>query len=480
MNTPNQVRFIRNRAPAALLAALLAAASLSAAVYTWDPANTGNGATIDAGSGTWDVESTNAIWNDAGANVAWAQTSSTVGLHSAIFGGADAIAGSPYIVTLGSSVATVTSVRFNNSGYVLTAATGSSPVLNTPQIFTATNKSATISGPVSVRFSGTSHFAGYGILTVKDGASLALTTGGNLGFGSGTRVVVEAGGDIASSAAILVGSTNYDGSTSRVTVNGGSLRATGTGANIVLINSASLSADTTSLSTVLTLTSGVISNAAPGGGVRFGGANSSISSAISGTIHLDGGVLTTARVYEGSGTAVTGYNSTFNFNGGTLQALSNTTVGGTFLRFLNNAFVKAGGAFIDTNGATITIAQPLITDATSLGGGLTKLGAGVLTLTGANTYTGPTNISAGTLNVDAPYSAITAATVSPSARLQITSGATASSLPAITLQGGSILGLNLGSYNASNLATAQVATLTLRGITTWISLAPIFRSAVIH
>ena len=57
--------------------------------------------------------------------------------------------------------------------------------------------------------------------------------------------------------------------------------------------------------------------------------------------------------------------------------------------------MQAGGAIIDSAGHTVSINQALL-DGTG-GGGLTKLGAGTLYLNGANTYTGPTLVNAGTL-----------------------------------------------------------------------------------
>ncbi|RYD46152.1 MAG: hypothetical protein EOP85_08005, partial [Verrucomicrobiaceae bacterium] len=108
-------------------------------------------------------------------------------------------------------------------------------------------------------------------------------------------------------------------------------------------------------------------------------------------LNLDGGTLVVNNVVEGNA----GATSTFNFNGGTLRARQNN---GNFMSGLNNAFVKAGGANIDSNGFAITIGQNLLTDAVSTGGGLNKGGANILTLTGANTYTGNTNINGGAVS----------------------------------------------------------------------------------
>ena len=64
--------------------------------------------------------------------------------------------------------------------------------------------------------------------------------------------------------------------------------------------------------------------------------------------------------------------------------------------------MQAGGAIIDANGFDITVGHPIIHDAslgTTADGGLTKNSTGTLTLTGNNTYTGPTTINAGTLQI---------------------------------------------------------------------------------
>ena len=88
------------------------------------------------------------------------------------------------------------------------------------------------------------------------------------------------------------------------------------------------------------------------------------------------------------------------FGGGALQFLSG---------FISNRAVtlNSGGGTFDTNGN-----GPLLTGSISGPGGLTKVGIGDLTLAGASTYSGPTNVLLGTLaagatNVFSPASAFT-------------------------------------------------------------------------
>jgi fibronectin-binding autotransporter adhesin len=122
--------------------------------------------------------------------------------------------------------------------------------------------------------------------------------------------------------------------------------------------------------------------------------------------HLNGGTLTVPQVRKAGGSSV----ATFNFNGGTLKPTANST---TFLQGLSAANVQFGGAIIDTDGKNITVNQAL-----PGGGGLTKKGAGTLTLAGANTYTGNTVVSNGSLALNGSGS------IANSPNINVTAGAT--------------------------------------------------------
>jgi len=81
----------------------------------------------------------------------------------------------------------------------------------------------------------------------------------------------------------------------------------------------------------------------------------------------------------------------FNFNGGTLRARDNNA---DFIT-ADTVEIKSGGATIDTAGKEVWVTKGM-----EGAGGLTKTGAGLLRLTGANTFSGTTAVSQGTLTVD--------------------------------------------------------------------------------
>ncbi len=375
----------------ALLTALAVSPTALALTYTWDPANTANGTTIDAGNGNWntittDLGGTNTVWNTAGSNVIWAQTSAIVPLHSAVFSAADDLG--TYAITVGESLA-ANGLTFSNSGYTLSAASGVSiRVTAATGISVAAGKSATIGTNVTVQKNSGFIISGGGTLNIT---GVVRTSSGNgaIRITGGTTVNVGTGGQLNAGAGMNVG----EGTSGSVNVNGGTMSFGGDAATNVLAlanNAAAVSAD-------FTLTSGTVTNGANSGGLQFG---SSAANSGSSTFHLDGGTLTVARVFEGE----TSHTSTFNFNGGTLTTDTGSTAAATFMAGIDTVNVRNGGAIFNTNGVDTTVAQVLAHSAiggdTAIDGGLTKNGAGTLTLTGPNTYTGITTVNGGTLAVN--------------------------------------------------------------------------------
>jgi autotransporter-associated beta strand protein len=141
-----------------------------------------------------------------------------------------------------------------------------------------------------------------------------------------------------------------------------------------------------------------------------------------------------------------GATATLTFDGGTLKPRAASPI---YLGGLTNAFIKAGGATFNTSAGSITISQALLTDPVSTGGGLTKSGTNTLALAGANTYTGATTVSAGTLQVNSPGSLAAASAVA------VNGG---------TLGGNGLIGGSVTVAAAANLAPGAAAgTLSIGG-----------------
>ncbi len=176
-----------------------------------------------------------------------------------------------------------------------------------------------------------------------------------------------------------------------------------------------------------------------------------------GTVNLNGGTLFTTNVNQNLGG--TNGASFFNFNGGTLKASGSHSA---FMNGLTMATVQSGGAVIDDSGFNLTIGQALLDGGG--GGGLTKLGTGVLTLTGTNTYTGPTAVTAGKLIAPATQTSIGAVTVADGASLRVNAANTSQWSPTnLTLgvtTGGTI---ELNALSNSNVPPLMVGTYTLNG-----------------
>ena len=112
------------------------------------------------------------------------------------------------------------------------------------------------------------------------------------------------------------------------------------------------------------------------------------------TLQLNGGLVQATQIRIQGAIPLS---SVAYFNGGTLQA---TAASADFIMVPTVPMVQSGGLVLDSQNFDLTIANTLTEDGSSPGGGLTKLGSGALTLSGANSYTGLTTVSNGTLNVD--------------------------------------------------------------------------------
>jgi autotransporter-associated beta strand protein len=228
----------------------------------------------------------------------------------------------------------------------------------------------------------------------KAGNTFIIEDGGKLSNSAGiltireTTLNIKTGGILDNNNSTIVGDTT-DGAI--LNVQGGTLSIPATGGGNLILGNLAVA------STVnIGITGGAISftNSGNTGGIRFGPAAQGAGTDLTATFDLDGGTVTTNKIYEGTA-GVGSVNSTFNFNGGTLKALKTNTT--DFMNGLNAANVKAGGANIDSAAFNILIAQNLLDGGGA--GGLTKTGTGALTLSGTNAYTGTTAINEGALTI---------------------------------------------------------------------------------
>ena len=361
----------------------------------------------------------------------------------------------------GQSANTSTAVTVASGGTLTTTSTGTGDYLGEAA---GTNVSLINNGTVTTDFSiytnqngGTST----GVATIVNNGTLAVTNGGtgfyNLRFGGNTTLTNNG---TLTAAGLFFGNAGGAFGTEALNITGGTMTlsarsdlnsdAGGTGTVSVNISGGTFTdpaypylTNGTGQTTTVTQTGGTFSNPSTSttDGVFF---NTGLA-----TYNLAGGILKTNNVgTSGSPTA----GSTFLFNGGTLQAQINSTLGGGFFS-PPAAQIGAGGGTIDTQAFNETSNTALTSNlSTGIDGGFTKLGSGTLSMTKANTYTGPTNIGGGTLALTGTGSVNGSSVINvnaPGAKLlQLSSVA---STPAVRVTNGAIDGTGtLGAVTVGN------------------------------
>ena len=503
------------------IAAMLAAPAAHAANLTWDKTS-GDGTTITPGSGAWDL--TSLFWNNAGANpnLAWTQTSTTVALNAAIFGGADGTVDS-YVVTLGSQMA-ATALTFSNTGYKLTGSTVYFPSAadGTTPLTVAANKTATINSVISgsgyqvnlkVNSGATLNLAGNmntiqplfigggtvnmtagtwttgGFFQLKgctfnqSGGSISQTGGsaGYLGYGGNSTYTLSAGTYTNNTSSVAMSRGGY---TANLTLKGSGAFNLGTSTTTCNLNLASSDNNANEKSYVDvqggTLTVGSAAAATPGyiammnttlgaaatqiasfiveggvvnawGGFQFGAASGTFTAGATASLTLSSGSL-----YLGAGGLVENAahpTDVITFSGGTLGALANWSSA------MNVALGSSGGPVTIQAADAGSVAHDItLSGALSGSQGLIKTGAGMLTLSGPNTYTGLTTISAGKLRFSTAGSATAPVTVAASATVGVlvaTAGGQWVNTGDLTCQAGSILNMDYNS-TAPSTTTAPI------------------------
>ena len=238
-------------------------------------------------------------------------------------------------------------------------------------------------GTLQIGNGGTS--GGLGTAGVSDNGTLAFNRSDDITVAnviSGTGGLTLLGGDTLTltAADTFTGTTTISAGTLQIG-NGGT---SGSLASASIVDNAALAFNRSDSLSVAGVISGGGSVTQLGGGtLTLAGSNS-----YTGATNLNAGILNL-----GSAGAL-GTGGIISFGGGTLQysAANQADYSGRF------STADGQAVSIDTNGQAVIFASALASN----GGSLTVLdtaGAGVLTLTGNNSYTGATNLDAGTLNV---------------------------------------------------------------------------------
>jgi fibronectin-binding autotransporter adhesin len=250
-------------------------------------------------------------------------------------------------------------------------------LLSTGTLTMQSGSSMTATGYIAVGNSGTGTLAmsGSAAATVQYDFNVGDLAGGNGTFTLTDQATVTAGSFFAGKG---------DATVASITISGGEFSQTNADGSFVVGRDGSAT---------LTLSGTGRMTAAANSGLVLGESEFSQSA----VVNLDGGLLQAAKVSKGLGA-----NTAVVFNGGTLQA--RPTSSGSFIGGIDSLVVMAGGAVIDSNGARIAIDQAF---ADGGGGGLTKAGLGTLALNQANFYTGPTTVTAGTLQLNGDNSLAT-------------------------------------------------------------------------
>ena len=287
-----------------------------------------------------------------------------------------------------------------------------------------TNKFGALSG------SGATYNESGGAVTMEVGALGTPTTfSGVIGGGAGganTTALTKTGGDILT----LSGDNTYTGATA---INGGALTLSGSG-RITSTTSVSVGAGT-----FLNLSAGDNAFNTASGSVAYtvNGTlkvtNTSVHTIIGDTITMNGGTID-------SGSATGGSNATYG-------ALYFRTVGSTITANGSGNTIQGSNKTMGIDsGINLTLNTPTVTDSLAVSGvigpgnggtgGIIKSGAGTVTLSGANTYTGLTTVSNGTLLYGANNAIFTGAVTVNGAAAVLDIATFTDSVGTVTLDGG--------------------------------------------
>jgi autotransporter-associated beta strand protein len=320
------------------------------------------------------------------------------------------------------------------------ADSGVTPGSQTTVVFSATEAtgpsiSTTLDGNVTIKnLQFTSNPSGVTAVSIGSGTFGSLTIGNAIGID-----VAANAGVITISAPVVLGASQtwaVDGTGgASLTVSGG---VGGTaGLTILGTNSGIVTLSGTNLATYNGAT--IVGSATAGSGLLQAGAATSFSAASAHTINA-GGTL-----------RLNGFNNTIGSLAGAGTVDNNTATNATLTTGGDNTSTTFSGTL--ANGSTGTL-------------GLTKVGTGRLTLTGSNSYTGTTTVTAGYLSIQGTTNTGAGTTTlgnaaSARARLEISTGGAFTTTDLFT--GGNATGAG-AVYQSAGSVTTSAADGTNRGL----------------
>jgi len=446
-------------------------------------------------------------------NVVLVNKGSGTGNNSGIFAGADEGA-TPTSVTVNLGANTTVSVTggSNNSAInVRDFADNHSPVTGPVSLTIGNSASISVIGDAGagINMTGTgsanlSATIGTGTITVTDnnafagpsaGVAVHTSGGGNVTINSSAAVTVDgSGGGFGIAALATTGNIDVDLSNGVSTSNGIGVLLVGGTTNTIDTGAAATISGTTGVQVnggSTTLTAGADINGSlfdldivSGTLVLQGTGISNL-----GNVHDTGvfdinrgdtfaisGVISGSGAVEQNGIGITNLNGANSYTGvttvnaGTVGLNNDNSLGAT------SAGTTAANATILAYGNGVTIAEAITLNGTTSGvafdetggsatqsgviagtGPLNKTGAGTLVFTGTDTYTGPTNINAGTLRVDGTL--VNSATTVHSGGTLAGTGTTA----AVTVESGGTLapGASPGILHTGDLSLQSSSTLSI-------------------
>jgi autotransporter-associated beta strand protein len=254
-----------------------------------------------------------------------------------------------------------------------------------------------------------------GTLSVINGGSASLTGAvtGTVSIAAGGSAVLGNGGSLSqaslSNAGTFIVNKSVDSSLSTAISGSGAFQKLGSG--ILTVTGSSTSTGATTVSTG-TLKAGNSSAFGTGTMTLSAGATLDLNSlSVANNITHNGGTLANAASYTGTQSLTAA--ASFGDLGGTLSVINGGSASLTGA-VTGTMSIAAGGSAVLGNGGSLSQASlsnagtfivnksvdSSLSTAISGAGGFQKLGSGILTVTGNNTFTGATTVSAGGLKVN--------------------------------------------------------------------------------